>query len=246
MGTETPIVITKDVGAVKVGDTVLPGLFQRMEVHRALAMDEAAVPGRSGKSKQPLGFEDADVELSVLCQEDEASTAEAKLRTIVSLFQTQDKLARPFVYEITHRLLAVWGIRKVLFHDLRTEEDNESDNLIAVLSFREHEPVTLKAEKRRPKPVVAAAAGGVTVFDAFGQGYSVPGSVNVFQEDVTQDSRGVLSQVAARVAATEQQLAPAFASQGATAPARSTKDAELSNLSPAVDDDRYGGAGGVE
>jgi len=177
------ITITENVGEVKLGNTILPGIYQSLEVSKKVRLDEAKVPGRSGATKQPTGFEDAEVTLELALANDDSGSALSKLKTIVQLFQGQDSLARPYVYTIVHPLLAAWGIRHVMFRDLKSRDDNQSDLIYASLVFVEHAPPTIKKEQRRPKQVPgkkqnAAQSGGVVLYadqDVLGLNpYSVP------------------------------------------------------------------------
>lgn len=152
------IVISENIGEVKLGDTILPGIYQSLEVSRAVRMDERQVPGRSGASKQPLGYEDAEITLELVLSNDAGSPAREKLRQITALFQGQDAMARPFVYTIAHPLLADWGIRHVVFASLKTRDDNLYDLIYCSLRFVEHVPVTVQRERRR-KPQILDIAG---------------------------------------------------------------------------------------
>lgn len=166
------ITVTEDIGEVKLGDTVLPGIYQSLEVSRAVRMDEAKVPGRSGATKQPMGFEDAEITLALVLASDLAGSARAKLQTIAGLFQAQDKLARPYVYTVAHPLLAAWGIRHVVFQQLKSRDDNLTDLIYASLRFVEHVPVTVKKERRRKPQVLQttvsseAVPQGLTLYEA--------------------------------------------------------------------------------
>lgn len=157
------IVITENIGEVKVGDTILPGIYQSLEVSRAVRLDEKKVPGRSGTSKQPQGFEDAEITLELVLTNDHDSPAREKLRSIAGLFQGQDKLARPFVYTIAHPVLADWGIRHVVFQSLKTRDDNLYDLIYCSLRFVEHVPVTVKKERRRKPQVLETPVATGTV-----------------------------------------------------------------------------------
>lgn len=157
------ITITENIGEVKLGDTILPGIYQSLEVSRAVRMDERRVPGRSGSSKQPLGYEDAEVTLELVLTNDHDSPARDKLRTITGLFQATDKQARPIVYTIAHPVLADWGIRQVVFRSLKSRDDNLYDLIYCSLKFVEHVPVTVKKEQRRKPQVLERSTTTMTV-----------------------------------------------------------------------------------
>lgn len=145
-------IITDDVGQVKVGGVLLPGVFESLEVAGSLRIDEAEVEGQSGTTKQPLGFADAEVTLSIRLLTDEESTCYDKCKEIVRLFQGTDQYAQPYVCRIVNRHTALWGIDEVLFKELRTSEDNSDDTMRAVLVFVEYVPAVVLAEEVAPEP----------------------------------------------------------------------------------------------
>ena len=164
------------IGQVKLGDVVLPGVMQKLHVHRAVRLDEAKVKGKSGSSKHPVGWEDAEVELSIELVTDGDKDAWAQLAILAGLFQGQDKHAKPNLYAITSTHLAAWRIRTVVFSNLTSEDDSTSDLVHVTLQFKEHRPVTLRGEGRRKKTLTIGtkAAGGAILFDEYGQGFSIP------------------------------------------------------------------------
>lgn len=149
-------VITNEVGAIKLGDTLLPGIFETIEVDGRLRIDEKEVPGQSGKSKQPLGFEDAKIRMTLKLLTDEQSDCYEKAAVIIRLFQTVDKQAKPYVYSITNRLLALWNITEVLFEDIKTSDAKGADTLMMDMSFTEYKPAIVAAEAK------AVSSAGIT------------------------------------------------------------------------------------
>lgn len=140
--------ITADFGKVRLGGTELPGVFHSMRVKGSIRMDEVKVPGASGKSKQPLGFEDGEVTITVVLLNDNKSTPYAKLKTLVSLFRRTDDHAKPMVYEMVNKHTEAWGIRRVVFKDITSSEGNSSDTIQADMSFVEYVPVMVQTEQR--------------------------------------------------------------------------------------------------
>jgi hypothetical protein len=145
-------VITAEAGEIKLGDTLLPGVFQSMQVSGKLRIDEKKVPGSSGKRKQPLGYEDAAVSLSLKLLTDEKSTCYEKAGELTRLFQNVDNKAKPYVYRIVNRHLSKWNIREVLFEELRLSEDNRTDVISASLNFAEYKPALVAAEAKAARP----------------------------------------------------------------------------------------------
>ncbi|MCL4514155.1 MAG: hypothetical protein M1379_00950 [Firmicutes bacterium] len=144
-------IITQEYGEVKLGSTVLPGIFEAWEIDDQVKVDEMWTGG-SGKSKQPLGFEDATLTLRLRLLTDEKSTCYDKLQVIARVFKATDKQAKPFIYRIVSMLTSAYGIREVIFAGLNVAENNENDTLRASLSFTEHRPVLIRKEAQvKPK-----------------------------------------------------------------------------------------------
>lgn len=140
-------VITDDIGQVKVGDTLLPGIFESLEIAGDVRVDEIEVTGQSGTSKQPLGFDDATLVLKIRLLTDDDSTCYDKLKTLVAVFRAVDAQAKPFVYRLVNHHAAIWGITEVIFKGLRSVEDNDSDTIRADLQFTEYRPVMVRNEE---------------------------------------------------------------------------------------------------
>lgn len=145
-------IITDDVGFVKLGGVLLPGIFEGCEIRGNVKLDEIDVPGQSGKSTQPMGFEDAVIVLKLRLNNEGGSSPYEKARTIVGLFRRMDKNAKPYVYRIVNKLASIWGIKEVIFKELVTYDANADDTLRAELTLREYKPVIVKKEAMAPKP----------------------------------------------------------------------------------------------
>lgn len=178
MATQTVSLSADEIGQVKLGDRILPGVYQRMEIRGRLRMDRSRVKGRSGTTRLPEGWEDAQVSLElVLCDGEEGTVAD-QVRQLVGMFQATDKTARPFVYNIAHWQLAAWGIRQVIFSELRSGDDDQTDLVPVTLTFEEWRPPPRKVEARRQvaqAPDVASSTDlvGQTGTDLLGQGVTL-------------------------------------------------------------------------
>lgn len=115
-----------------------------MVVKQSLKIDEIAIKGRSGKMKQPVGYEDAEISIELeLCDREEGDavveTARERLETIQKLFRSS-KEALPQPLEIVSSLTEACGVRKVLIKELEVH-DNELDFISATLRLTEFESV---------------------------------------------------------------------------------------------------------
>ncbi|MDR3561910.1 MAG: hypothetical protein P4N59_10815 [Negativicutes bacterium] len=156
------ITITEDIGQVKLGNSILPGIFASMEVYGKLKIDEKQVPGSSGKRKQPLGFDDAEIALKLRLQSDNNSDCYTKAQQIVGIFHTVDSQAKPYVYRIVSKLTDMWNIREVLFEDLRMVDDNKDDTLRVDITLTEYRPALVLAEAKAQQPTVNSTTTSTT------------------------------------------------------------------------------------
>lgn len=134
-----------------LGGVVLPVPPASMVVKQSLKIDEIEIRGRSGKVKQPVGYEDAEVSIELeLCDREEGDavveTARERLETIQKLFRSS-KTALPQPLEIVSTLTETCGIRKVLFKELEVH-DNELDFISATLRLTEFDSVENQLKKQ--------------------------------------------------------------------------------------------------
>ena len=141
-------------GMIKLDDTLLPGVVQSVEVEQRVKYDEKKVAGSSGTKKQAVGFEDSEVRVTIILQNDEETEPYDRLEQLVALFRSMDKEAKPQIYQITNRLCAAYGIGKVLFEGVRVKDDSKWDYLVAEINFVEWEPAVVKVEERAVRGII--------------------------------------------------------------------------------------------
>lgn len=151
-------IVTDHIGDIKLGGTLLPGIFESIEVTGRVKRDSVPLAGVSGSSTQPMGYEDATITLRVRLVNDDKSRAIDKMRTLVQVFKKTDDQARPYLYRITNELTQVWGIREVIFEELRSRASNQDDTLWADLVFQEYRPVLVQKETRAAQSRTDAGA----------------------------------------------------------------------------------------
>lgn len=128
-----------------MGDTILPGIFESLEITASSQTDEAEVKGKKNKITQAVGFSNAQIRLGiVLTPEDDEDDCTQQIRTIQELFRKSPAQEVPGVYRFINKHAQARNINEVIFSELRTYEDNKSDKFIASLSFIEHVPVNIK------------------------------------------------------------------------------------------------------
>lgn len=167
--------IFTDESTIKVDKTVLPGLFKSIEITGAAMVDEQEVQGQTKKPKQVTGYEDGKVNIELILEDGPLLTIMEKLTVIQNLFRKPGQ-EKPVVHEIINRHTAARGIKKVIFKDLTTKQENKKSQLAATLVFWEHSVMTITATK----------SGGAGA----GSGSSPGSNLNQDYQDYLNNSRG--------------------------------------------------------
>ena len=143
--------LTFEDGIVRINGEELPGILDSLKVSGNVRFDEQKVDGVSGKKKTPLGWEDADISLSLYLTTDETGTCYEKADRLNSYFKKTDSKANPTIFTVANRHLLARGVRRVVFSRLDTAEDSQSDEIRATLGFVEHNPPIIKQERAQAK-----------------------------------------------------------------------------------------------
>jgi len=148
-----------------IGDLVLPVPPRRMRIKQALKIDEIEIKGRSGKIKQPIGYQDSQITIDLeICNKEEegnvVETARERFEQIQKLFrESRESLPEP--KEIVSTLTDACGIRQVLIKEIEVH-DNELDYISCTLHLTEFESVEnqLKTQAREQEAVSEAGQRG--------------------------------------------------------------------------------------
>ena len=185
------------LGAVKEGGepdiaNVLfrfPVPHQQMSVRQAVKVDEVDVPGRSGKVKQAVGYEDTDISISLTLVDEEDRAGEVVKSALDQFKELQDAFrdrsdpvgesgsnassvsyAVPTIFSIQSRLTDACGIKTVLFKGLEVGDVAGESTLYAQINLAEFEPIARQVERRKreaaEKKKAKAAAGAAAGYDA--------------------------------------------------------------------------------
>lgn len=144
-----------------LGGVVLPVPPASMRIRQSLKIDEIEIKGRSGKVKQPVGYEDAEISIELeLCDREEgdalALTARERLEQLQKLFRSS-KEALPQPLEIVSVLTEACGVQRVLFKELEVH-DNELDFISATLQLTEFESVENQLKQQAAESSARAKA----------------------------------------------------------------------------------------
>ncbi|WP_051284572.1 hypothetical protein [Desulforegula conservatrix] len=130
--------LTYEDGIVMLNGEILPGILKHQSARGSVRFDETKQDGGgSGKVKVAMGWEDADVSLTLELLTDDQSTCYDKLSKINSIFKGHDSGGRPGVYSVNNPMLTAMGIRQVIFCGLDSMESDQDDVIDCQLSFVE-------------------------------------------------------------------------------------------------------------
>lgn len=140
------LITTDEVGQVKVGDTILPGIFESLEISGSVKMDEVEIKGKKEKVTQAVGYETAKIRFNIILlpeDEEDGDTGEA-VETIQQLFRKAPDQEKPGVFKIVNKHVLARGIDEVIFTGLKTYEDNKINKVLVMCEFTEHVPIKIK------------------------------------------------------------------------------------------------------
>jgi len=185
------------LGAVKEGGEPdianilfrFPVPHQQMSVRQAVKVDEVDVPGRSGKVKQAVGYEDTEISISLTLVDEEDRAGEVVKSALDQFKDLQDAFrdrsdpvgesgsdtssvsyAVPTIFSIQSRLTDACGIKTVLFKGLEVGDVAGEATLYPQINLAEFEPIARQVERRKreaaEKKKAQAEAGTAAGYDA--------------------------------------------------------------------------------
>ena len=152
-----------------------PVPHRQMSVRQAVKVDEVIIPGRSGKIKQAVGYEDTEITISLLLVDEEDRTGTITRSAIDQLGELQTAFRDrsdpvgdgqsatagyvvPTLFSIQSRLTDACKIKTVLFKGFDVSEQPGTTDLEVAISFTEFEPVAVQVEKRGREAVQKSQA----------------------------------------------------------------------------------------
>jgi len=137
---------------VNLGDLTLSVPPRQMKIKQTLKIDEIEIPGRSGKVKQPVGYEDSEItlELEIPHQENGlqvVKTAQDRLKEIQALFRASpDTIQAPV--PIVSTLTEACGIQQVLIRNIELQDDPDYDYLTCTLTLTEFDSIANQLQEQ--------------------------------------------------------------------------------------------------
>jgi hypothetical protein len=146
--------VSAEDGKLKIDGILIPGIFEGCDISGDLRIDEQDIPGSSAKSKQPMGFQDAQITFRLRLVTDDQYTCYDRLNLITRIFRSVNKSARPYVRRIVNKNCASWGISEVLFKQLSSSDNNTSKDTLSIsITFVEWQPTVVKKEQAVKNPM---------------------------------------------------------------------------------------------
>ena len=146
----------------------------QMRVRQEVRIDEATVPGRSGKAKQAVGYQDSDITIGLeLYSDDDGQTALQKYAVLQDAFRKRDDAdSLPRVFSIQSPLTDACRIQTVLFKGLEISDAEGTDQLQVAVSLTEFEPIEAAVDDRGGSGGGSGGSGGGGGSDSGGDGGS--------------------------------------------------------------------------
>ena len=136
-----------DLGQIKVGDTILPGVFESVEVEDTTKQDEVEIEGQNKKATQATEYEPTRVRINLTLLGDASSTPEQKLAKIRSIYRPSKAVLVPKVYRIVCDQVQAHGMDEAVFIGMSSRGSNLGDTISVTLEFMEHISLTVQVTK---------------------------------------------------------------------------------------------------
>lgn len=137
-----------DEGLVELDDYAIEGALQSVSIGGVMIIDSSKDDSTGISKKVMRGYDDKSISMSfvVLPNKDGGKNYEV-LEKIENAFVKAEN-GKPVIYEIAHPHVLARGIKKLLFVDFSSSEDNGNNTLLANLQFTEFIPASWSAEKK--------------------------------------------------------------------------------------------------
>lgn len=146
---------------IKIGNTVLPGIVQKIEVNGEALIDEVEVEGSKKRPKQAIGYNDITVKITLILTNETDSDVYEKLKVLQNAFKKPSQ-SKPEGQSIFNKHLSIRGVTKVIFNKLTTSEDSKSDKMKVTLDFMEYNPVTIAVSNSSSSSTQATYSSNVS------------------------------------------------------------------------------------
>jgi len=145
---------------VSLGGLILPVPPKSMKVKQSIKVDEIEIPGRSGKVKQPIGYQDSEVtlnlEIPAIYENGRIKeSAPDRFQEIQNVFrESRDTTPRPLAI---HSILTMsCGISQVLLSSVEVA-DSTMDMVSVTMTLMEYESIEIQLKAQATERAVQAS-----------------------------------------------------------------------------------------
>lgn len=136
---------------IKLGNTILPGVLESIEVEDDTKIDEVEIKGKKKKASQATEYNPTKVKINLNLLTDNRSTAEDKLKVISRLYRPSKSHLKPMVYRMVCEQVQAQAVNEVVFTSLRSRGTNMDDIIFVALEFMEHQAINVSVRKASSK-----------------------------------------------------------------------------------------------
>lgn len=130
---------------IKVGDTLLPGVYESMEITSDIRTDEEEL--ETGKKVVQYSYNPASIRLNMLLLNDDAGTPEQKLEDVHKVFRSSPSETKPQTYKLVSSHARARQIGAVMLMRLRSQDSNSSEFISISLELQAVESTTIAVQK---------------------------------------------------------------------------------------------------
>ena len=143
------ITIDNDNGEVMIGSTVLPGVFESIEVEDDTQTDQVEIQGKEKKSNNRIAYNPTLIRLNLTLVNDDKGSPVDKLKIIRNLYRPSKRVTTPQNYDIVSDETEAHGVEKVTFAAIRSRATNLADTIYVNLEFEEYISITVPVRERQ-------------------------------------------------------------------------------------------------
>lgn len=133
---------------IMIGDTVLPGIFESIEVEDGTQADQVQIDGQEKKSNQRISYNPTIVRVNLNLINDDSGTPIEKLSTIAKLYRPSSSVTTPQIYRLICEEAQAHGIDQVTFASLRSRSTNLDEKIYLTLELEEYVAITISVTER--------------------------------------------------------------------------------------------------
>lgn len=151
------IAVDKNNGEVMIGDAILPGVFESVEVEDDTESDQVEIQGKEKRADQRTSYKPTIIRLNVNLLSDEGGEAVEKLEVINRIYRPSRSVTVPQAYSITCPEAQAHGVDQVTFASVRSRSTNLDDTIYVTMTFEEKTSLSVSVQQR-------AASGKSTAY----------------------------------------------------------------------------------